>query len=139
MVDSWSRHRMTFFVSHRMPVVVSCFFFFIVFWVLLCRTALSHSQSVNHLAIKGFALFHGSVAARLQRASRLAARSFSLMLKSSSRGAIGRVDASTSIDRSELVDDADAVLRALERRLGRGMELKRMLACMSGMLGFQLV
>lgn len=49
------------------------------------------------------------------------------MLKSSSRGASGRVDSRTSIDRSELVDDADDVLRALERRLGRGMELKRML------------
>lgn len=49
------------------------------------------------------------------------------MLKSSSRGASGRVDLRTSIDRSELVDDVDAVLRALERRLGCGMELKRML------------
>jgi len=106
---------------------------------VLSGTALSRSQSINHLAIKGLALFHGSVAARLQRASRLAARSFSLMLKSSSRGAIGRVDASTSMDRSELADDADAVLRALERRLGRGMELKRILTCSSGMLGFQLV
>lgn len=73
-------------------------------------------SSFIHLAIRGLALFHGSVAARLQRASKLAARSFSLMLKSSSRGAIGRVDSSTSMDRSELVDDADAVLNALERR-----------------------
>jgi hypothetical protein len=89
--------------------------------------ALSRWQSINHLAIKGLALFQGSVAARLQRASKLAARSFSLMLKSSSRGASGRVDLRTSIDRSELVDDVDAVLRALERRLGCGMELKRML------------
>lgn len=89
----------------------------------------------NHLAIRGLALFHGSVAARLQRASKLAARSFSLMLKSSSRGASGRVDSRTSIERSELVDDADAVLKALERRLGRGIELKRILAYSSGMLG----
>ena len=73
-------------------------------------------SSINHLAIRGLALFHGSVAARLQRASKLAARSFSLMLKSSSRGAIGRVDSRTSMDRSELVEDADAVLNALERR-----------------------
>ena len=89
----------------------------------------------NHLATRGFALFHGSVAARLQRASKLAARSFSLMLKSSSRGASGRVDTRISIERSELVEDADAVLKALERRLGRGMELKRILAYSSGMLG----
>jgi hypothetical protein len=61
------------------------------------------------------------------------------MLKSSSRGASGRVDSRTSIDRFELVDDADAVLRALERRLGRGMELKRILICSSGMLELQLV
>ena len=93
----------------------------------------------NHLAIKGLALFHGSVAARLQRASRLAARSFSLMLKSFPRGASGRVDSRTSIERSELVDDADAVLNALERRRGRGMELKRILADSSGMRGLWLV
>jgi hypothetical protein len=123
-----------------MPVVASCFcVFFVVFSVLHSLTALSHWQSINHLAIKGLALFHGSVAARLQRASKLAARSFSLMLKSSSRGASGRVDSRTSMDRSELVDDADAVLRALERRLGRGMELKRMLTCWSGLFGLQLV
>ena len=96
-------------------------------------------SSIHHLAIRGLALFHGSVAARLQRASKLAARSFSLMLKSSSRGASGRVDSRTSIDRSELVDDADAVLRALERRLGRGMELKRILMCSSGTFGLQMV
>ena len=75
------------------------------------------------------------MAARLQRASKLAARSFSLMLKSSSRGASGRVDSRISIERSELVEDADAVLKALERRLGRGMEPKRILAYSSGMLG----
>ena len=96
-------------------------------------------RSINHLAIKGLALFHGSVAALLQRASKLAARSFSLMLKSSSRGASGRVDARTSIERSELVDDTDAVLSALERRLGRGIELKRILTCSSGNLVLQLV
>lgn len=39
------------------------------------------------------------------------------------------------MERSELVDDADDVLKALERRLGRGMELKRILASSSGMLG----
>ena len=32
------------------------------------------------------------------------------------------------MDRFELVDDADAVLKALERRLGRGIELKRIFA-----------
>ena len=84
-------------------------------------------RSINHLASNGLALFHGSVAARLQRASRLAARSFSLMLKSSSRGAIGRVASRTSVERFELAEDADAVLRALERRRGCGMELKRMM------------
>ena len=89
--------------------------------------------------MRGLALFHGSVAARLQRASRLAARSFSLMLKSSSRGASGRVDSRISIERSELVDDADAVLKALERRLGRGIELKRILTCSSGKIVLQLV
>lgn len=93
----------------------------------------------NHLAMRGLALFHGSVAARLQRASRLAARSFSLMLKSSSRGASGRVDSRISIERSELVDDADAVLKALERRLGRGIELKRILTCSFGKIVLQLV
>jgi len=49
------------------------------------------------------------------------------MLKSSSRGAIGRVASSTSVDRYELADDVDAVLSALERRRGLGMEWKRIL------------
>lgn len=108
------------FVSRGSPADVSCcsFFFFIVFSSFkISSTAFAEAASIGgHLAIRGLALFHGSVAARLQRASKLAARSFSLMLKSSSRGAIGRVDSSTSMDRSELVDDADAVLNALERR-----------------------
>lgn len=89
---------------------------------------------LDHLATKGFALFHGSVAARLHRASRLAVRACSLMAKSSSRGAMGSVDERTSCDRSydreelveELVDEMDDVLRALERRRGWEMELKRM-------------
>jgi hypothetical protein len=54
------------------------------------------------------------------------------MAKSSSRGAIGRVDERTSCDRSydreELVDEMDDVLRALERRRGWEMELKRMVS-----------
>ena len=92
----------------------------------LLRIALLHLQSVDHLASKGFALFHGSVAARLQRASKLAVRSFSLILKSSSRGAIGRVASRTSVERYELAEDADYVLSALERRRGLGIEWKRM-------------
>jgi hypothetical protein len=83
---------------------------------------LSLSLSSYHFTTKGLALFHGSVAARLHRASRLALRSFSLMLKSSSRGAMGRVVSSTSVDREELDEDVEVVLRALERR--RGMEWK---------------
>ena len=86
----------------------------------------------HHLCDKGFALFQGSTAF-LQRASRLALRSFSLMLKLSSRGAIGRVASRTSAERSELVDvaeDVDRVLRALERRRGCGFdERKSMLSC----------
>lgn len=74
----------------------------------------------HHLCDRGFALFHGSTAF-LQRASRLAVRSFSLMLKSSSRGAIGKVAWSTSSESVELaedVEDVDKVLRALDRRRG---------------------
>jgi hypothetical protein len=59
-------------------------------------------------------------------------RACSLMAKSSSRGAIGSVDERTSCDRSydreELVDEMDDVLRALERRRGWEMELKRMVS-----------
>jgi len=88
----------------------------------------------HHLCDKGLALFHGSTAF-LQRASRLAARSFSLMLKLSSRGAIGSVASRTSMERPELVDEVDEVdrvLRALERRRGCGFdERKSMLTLVS--------
>jgi hypothetical protein len=74
----------------------------------------------HHLCDKGFALFHGSTAFR-QRASRLAVRSFSLMLKLSSRGAIGSVASRTSMGSPDFVEEADEVdkvLRVLERRRG---------------------
>ena len=54
------------------------------------------------------------------------------MLKSSSRGAIGSVVWSTSLERVEVVDEVeevDIVLRALGRRRGCWFELKNMLAC----------
>jgi hypothetical protein len=106
----------------------------IVVWLDCAQEAPStaFAEHRHHLCDKGFALFHGSTAF-LQRASRLALRSFSLMLKLSSRGAIGRVASRTSAERSELVDvaeDVDRVLRALERRRGCGFdERKSMLSC----------
>jgi hypothetical protein len=48
-------------------------------------------------------------------------RSFSLMLKLSSRGAIGSVASRTSVGSPDFVEEADEVdkvLRALERRRG---------------------
>lgn len=96
-----------------------------------CSLRLSGSSSkpslsfVNHLrrlhryhfCPSGLALLQGSVA-RLHLARRLARRSFSLMLKSSSRGAMGRVASRTSAESVELDEDVEVVLRALERRRG---------------------
>ena len=89
-------------------------------WCSRGASSLAFAEHHHHLCDKGFALFHGSTAF-LQRASRLAVRSFSLMLKLSSRGAIGSVASRTSMERPDLVEDAedvDRVLRALERRRG---------------------
>lgn len=76
------------------------------------------SSTDDHFSARGLAFFQGSVK-RLHLAIKLALRSFSLMLKLSSRGAMGRVDFRSSEGRSALdVEDEDDVLRALERRRG---------------------
>jgi hypothetical protein len=75
-------------------------------------------------------------------------RSFSLMLKSSSRGAIGSVASSTSAESVELaeeVEDVDRVLRALERRRGRGFDERNsiliccLLLCLVGKSGWLMM
>lgn len=83
---------------------------------LLCLL-INHLRRLHrsHFCPSGLALLQGSVA-RLHLARRLARRSFSLMLKSSSRGAMGRVASRTSAESVELDEDVEDVLSALERR-----------------------